>query len=177
MKLLPLLIISIILLSCNKNNTTPTPQLNTKGSIQYKVNGTAISMDNANVLSGEAVVFSKELKGSMLAHTRYALKAQQGSSNALILNIQADSLLQVNYHYDSVTVSTNPSELLFLVDFNGQVASLVFSSDNFDINITSYQNSAISGTFTGKLSPGSVYNTRGTFVITDGVFNNIPVTY
>ena len=177
MKILSLLVLSIIWMSCNKDNTTSTPQFNTKGSIQYKVNGTAISIDNANVLSGEAVLFTKQLKGSMLAHTRYALKAQQGTSNALILNIQTDSLLQVNYHYDSVTVSTNPSELLFVVDLNGQVASLVFSTDNFDINITSYQNSAISGTFTGKLSPGSAYNTRGTFVITDGVFNNIPVTY
>jgi len=66
---------------------------------------------------------------------------------------------------------------VFDISFNGEIGTLSFGGDNFDINISSYKNRQISGTFSGKLSSTPDYNKRGNLVITEGVFNGIPVIY
>jgi len=136
-----------------------------------------MAMDNANASSGENVVFAKQLKGSVLPATRYLMNAQRGTSNVLLLSISSDSLQEINYYYDSTYQSNHPAELVFDISFNGEIAALTFGGDNFDINISSYKNRKISGTFSGKLSSTPDYNKRGDLVITEGVFNNIPVIY
>jgi hypothetical protein len=173
-----IIISAFCLLSCGKKkDSTPIPTVNTTGSVSYKVNGIVVTIDNANILSGEGVIFAKQLKGSILQATRYALNAQKGSNNALVLSIQTDSLQLIPYHYDSAAVSLNPGGLLFDLDFNGQIGALIFTGDTFDIEISSYQNSTISGTFSGKLSSGPNYNSRGSILITEGEFKSIPVIY
>ena len=136
-----------------------------------------MKMDNANASNGENVVFAKQLKGNVLPATRYLMNAESGSNNVLLLSIASDSLQEINYYYDSIYQSSHPSELVFDISFNGEIGVLSFGGDNFDINISSYKNRKISGTFSGKLSSTPDYNKRGNLVITEGVFNNIPVIY
>jgi hypothetical protein len=164
-----------ILQSCGKNWVVNIND--SSGSIQYKVNGQLITMDNANASNGENVVFAKQLKGSVLPATRYLMDAERGSNNVLLLSISSDSLQEINYYYDSTYQSNHPSELVFDISFNGEIGTLSFGGDNFDINISSYKNRKISGTFSGKLSSTPDYNKRGNLVITEGAFNNIPVIY
>jgi hypothetical protein len=178
MKRITVLIIIYIavLQSCSKKNWVVNVNPSS-GSIQYKVNGQLMTMDNANASNGENVVFAKQLKGSVLPATRYLMNAERGSNNVLLLSIASDSLHEINYYYDSTYQSTHPSELVFDISFNGEIGTLSFGGDNFDINISSYKNRKISGTFSGKLSSTPDYNKRGNLIITEGVFNNIPVIY
>jgi len=136
-----------------------------------------MTMDNANSSNGENVVFAKQLKGGVVPATRYLMNSQRGSNNVLLLSIASDSLQEINYYYDSTYQSNHPSELVFDISFNGEIGTLSFGGDNFDINISSYKNRQISGTFSGKLSSTPDYNKRGNLVITEGVFNGIPVIY
>ena len=101
----------------------------------------------------------------------------EADNNVLSLSISSDSLQEINYYYDSIYQSSHPSELVFDISFNGEIGTLSFGGDNFDINISSYKSRKISGTFSGKLSSTPDYNKRGNLVITEGVFNNIPVIY
>ena len=130
-----------VLPSCKKKwvvNVNPS-----SGSIEYKVNGQVMKMDNANASNGENVVFAKQLKGSVLPATRYLMNAERGSSNVLLLSISSDSLQEINYYYDSTYQSDHPSELVFDISFNGVIGTLSFGGDNFDINISSYKNRTI----------------------------------
>jgi hypothetical protein len=88
----------------------------------------------------------------------------------------------MNYHYDSVAIYKSAGlkgELLTYT--NGEQADLVYSSDYFDINITSYKNGRISGTFSAKYTPfpltSTSYDLRGTVLVTEGIINEVPVSY
>jgi hypothetical protein len=143
---------------------TALPVTSTAGSIQYKINGSLVKIDNANLSNGERVAFAKQLHGIGLPSTRYLLNAQKGPDI-----------------YDSASVNNNFAEFTFDLDHKGQMISLFFSTDNVDVNISSYENSRISGTFTARLSivTGSLsdYATCGSIFITEGVFNNVLVNY
>ena len=170
-------ILCIALLSCSKDKTNQTPAQSASGLIQYKVNGNLIVMDNTNILNNEGAIFAKQLKGSLLPETRYLLNAQKGTTNIILTAIVTDSLHQINYHYDSTYAQSNPIVFSFTLDYNGDVSSLNFNGDYFDVNISSYKNSRVTGTFSARLSPLSDYIHRGSVLITDGVINNVPVTY
>lgn len=177
-----LIILSCItLFSCGKKSGTPATPPSSTGSIQYKVNGNLVSADNSNTVNGAGVVFAKQLKGTIVPATRYLLNAQKDANNSILTSIVTDSLLEINYHYDSAYYSNNSTVFQFTLDFNGQSGSLFFNGDFFDITISSYKNSRITGTFTAKLSPSafgsSDYNNRGSLIITEGVLDNVPVTY
>ena len=176
MKKLLALIICISIFSCSKEPITdpPNPEPNQNGSIEYKVNGNLVVMDNVDISTGQYVVFAKQLKG-IVPETRYLLNAQKGVNNVVIMTIVTDSLHLINYHYDYNTTIF----IEFAVLYNGQNGTIFLSGDYFDVNITGYQNSTISGTFTAKLTPYSSAGTGppGSMVITEGVMNNIPVTY
>ena len=77
MKNIILILCSVVLFSCSKDAAGPDMSVSGSGSIEYKVNGTLFKMDNANIANGEGVAFAKQLKGSFLANTRYALNAQK----------------------------------------------------------------------------------------------------
>jgi len=178
MKKILSLILCIALFSCKKNNGDPGPPVDA-GSISYKVNGTLITMDNKNNPSGEGAIFAKQL-APLLPQTRYQLNAQKGSGNLLGFTILSDSLHETNYHYDSSIIGNNFVLYTFNLAFNGQPGVIFFKGDKLDITISSYKNGSITGTFSGNLTPiaGAVdYNLRGTLSITEGVINNVPVTY
>lgn len=152
-------------LSCNKD---PNSATTTTASIEYKVNGTAVSMDNVDITSGKYVVFQKQLAGTVIPKTRYLLNAQNGANNVVVFYIVADSLQKINYRLDSTFVAT-------ALNYNGQVSALLHKDDYISVNITDYSGSKISGTFTGKLSP--VSGTAGSTLITEGKINNVQVIY
>jgi len=104
------------------------------------------------------------------------IEGQKGANNALLFAVTTASLKETSYHYDS---TFNPAFVNFILYYNGQESALLFSSDVFDINISSYKNGHITGTFTGKLTPfsGSTFGERGTTIITEGVINNVSVIY
>ncbi len=174
--LLSILLTVTIFSSCTRD--TPSNLLD--GSIQYKVNGSLVTISNQNITNGEYAVFFKQLQGTAIPHTRYMFNGQKGSNNGWVFGIQTDSLRTQNYTYDSTYLNTSGIPCTMI--FNGQMSSLFYSGDNLIINITSYYNSLISGNFSARFTPlpfGGIpdYSTRGTTVITEGQFRNIKCTY
>ena len=54
---------------------------------------------------------------------------------------------------------------------------IFFNGDYLDVNISSYKDGQVSGTFAGKLTtiPEIDYSKRGEILITEGKLNNVPV--
>lgn len=148
-----LLFLLLIFSACTKDKDNPGTS--TSGSISYKV---------------------KQLQGNLVQKTRYLLNAQKGINNIFITAIVTDSLQQKNYHYDST--NNDLGIFMFTIKSGGSQSMLFYKGDYFDVNISSYKNGRISGSFSAKITPLSLdYNLRGTILITDGKLNNVPVTY
>jgi hypothetical protein len=162
-----------ILCSCSKDPNTPSGT-NASGSITYKVNGSPVTMNNVDLMTGQYVVFQKSLKG-VAPETRYILNAQNGANNVLLFTIASDSLQKINYHYDSTSVFST-GYLLYVVNYQGQVSSLLRNGDYFDINISNYSSGRVTGTFTGKLT-SSTTGQPGSAIITEGKINSVQVIY
>jgi hypothetical protein len=163
----------------NSNTTTLPPAPSANGSMQYRVNGNLIKMENGKSANGDYVICSKQLSPSSIPMT-YLLSAQTGLANYLTFTIVTDSLHTINYHYDSAFKANNFPRSIISLNYNIQSASVFFSGDYMDINISSYDSGRISGTFTAKLSPFGQpldYSRQGTLVITEGVINNVPIIY
>lgn len=142
-------IIAIIFFSCKKDPSTPSGT-NASGSIEFKVNGGAMVMDNVDLLTGQYVVFYKQLQG-IAPKTRYLLNAQKGANNVLIFTIVTDSLQKTNYHTSGGLTLAD-----FALNYNGQTSGILSQGDYFDINITNYSNGRISGNFTAALTQWSI---------------------
>jgi hypothetical protein len=149
-------------------------------TLQYKVNGELITM------RGDYILFHKLNYG----FTFYWLGADK-PPNQWSFDIVSDSLHvgnYVNYVYDSAIVVGSWSDGTFMFH-NGERSALHFSGDYININITQYANGYISGNFTAKLSPSMpfvrgvnpnlLFNEyrRGTTLITEGLFTNVPCIY
>jgi hypothetical protein len=131
-------------------------------------------MNNVDLMMGQYVVFQKSLKGT-IPETRYILNAQNGANNLLFFTIASDSLQKINYHYDSTAVFST-GYLLYGVNYQGQVSSLLRNGDYFDINISNYSSGRITGTFTGKLTSSTTAQ-PGSAIITEGKINSVQVIY
>lgn len=172
------LFISIIFLSCGKVKDYPFQPSSESGSIQYKLNGQLIVMDNADTLNHGGAVIARQLKG-LLPETRYLINAQNGVDNTLVAAMVTDSLQLINYYYDSAYMHTSTSGT-FALAYNGQGAVIHYKGDYIDVNIFSYKNARISGTFSAKLTPLAGitdYSNRNSVIITDGKIDNVPVSY
>lgn len=178
MRRLSCLLTFIVLLSCEKEKNYPFSPSSASGLIQYKVNGQLVVMDNADTLNKAGAVLTRQLKGP-LPETRYLLNAQNGIDNTIIAAIVIDSLQLINYHYDSSYLHTSASGT-FALAYNGEGAVIHYKGDYLDVNIFSYKNARVSGTFSAKLTPlaGILdYSSRNSVVITEGVIDNVPVHY
>jgi hypothetical protein len=163
------------LAACNKDSNTPSGATTT-GNIQYKVNGAAFAIDNVDILSGQFVLFQKQL-APFVPTTRYTFNAQKGANNIVLFSIITDSLKKITYHYDSTALSIGSTVGIV---YNGQPAYALKKNDYFDITITDYSTSKVSGTFTAKLTPATSTGTIGTpssVIITEGKLNNVQVIY
>jgi hypothetical protein len=158
------LFLACVLFSCSKDpNTTQAAS-----SIQYKVNGNSIEIDNT--------VIAKQ-KAPTVPNTRYLFNAQTGANNIVIFTILTDSLKKVTYHYDSTALGLGASNV---INYNGQTSAVLSKNDYFDITITDYSGGHVSGTFAAKLTPVSSTGTIGTpssVSVTEGKLNNVQVVY
>lgn len=182
MKILLTILLYITLFSCSRdtnNNLTNQIVQSAAGSVQYKVNGTLVVIDHVDLVRGQYTLFYKQLiPGSALTETRYMLNAQSWADNILAFSIVTDSLNLVNYHIDSTSYVSSYYRHPFGLKYNGQHAAIIFSGDFFDLYITGYQNSRISGTFTAKLTAYSnTFRQPGSTIITEGIIHNVQVIY
>ena len=167
-----------ITLSCSKNNPDSNSNTPDPGFVEFKLNGTVIQIKHSNIVTGSPVFFEKI--PPILSDARYSLLGLE-SNSSLDLNIFTDSLETKNYHYDSLDVHDSPTYVISLrVTYNGQTSVIHFKDDFADINISSYKNSRISGTFTGKLTPETLpvgFGQPGSINITEGKINEVKVIY
>ena len=102
-------------------------------------------------------------------------------NNEIELNIFTDTLEAKNYHYDSVDVAGYSNYVITLrVTYQGQTSVINYKDDFADFNISSYKNSRVSGTFTGKLTPEAIpigFGEAGSINITEGKINDVKVIY
>ena len=179
MKSLTIVLTAVIFYSCSKDTNIP-PDATASGLIQYKINGTDVVINNVDVSSGQFVAFYKQPKG-IAPETRYLLNAQKGANNLLIFPIVTDSLHEKNYHYDSTSLHNKPAAFAFSLEHTGETSTIVYHTDNFHVNISSYKNGRISGTFDGKFTPystqGVSFDDRGTIIISEGKMINVPVIF
>ena len=172
------LLIGVIFLSCYKVKDYPFQPSSESGSIQYKLNGQIIVMDNADTLNHGGALISRQLKG-LLPETRYLINAQNGVDNTLVAAMVTDSLQLISYYYDSAYMCTS-SSATFALAYNGQGAVIHYKGDYIDVNIFSYKNGRISGTFSAKLTPlGGIadYGNRNSVIVTEGKIDNVSVNY
>jgi hypothetical protein len=178
-KIISLLFLIAILTSCSKNENNTVETID-DGAFQYKVNGNLITINGANVSSSEYSVFFKQLQGTIIPQTRYMFNGQKGNNNVWVFGIKTDSLKIQSYSFDSTYLSI--SSIPTTMTYNGLQSGLLYNGDNLKINITSYSNGLISGTFTGKFTPFPAsglpnYSTRGNTIISEGEFKNIKCNY
>lgn len=173
MKQILLCLFLICIISCSKdpNNTTTA-----SASIEYKVNGTSIAINNGDISSGQFVVFQKQLAPFAIS-TRYNFNAQKGANNIVLFSVLTDSLKKATYHYDSTAINVGAVSGII---YNGQPAYVLSKNDYFDITVTYYSSSLVSGTFMAKLTPATttgIIGTPSSVTITEGKINNVQVVY
>lgn len=95
MKNLYLIALAFIFLfsSCSKpDDFIPDPQLSENGSMQYKIDGVTVKIDNINYQGGEYIKIFKQLGGGIHRHTRYLLNAHSANNNSFDMFLQTDSV-------------------------------------------------------------------------------------
>lgn len=172
---------SLTLFSCKKGDGNKAPT-QPPGSIQYKVNGNLVVMDDIDLTTGKFVNLAKQLGGGLVSNTRYMLDGQNGPNYIFMFPILTDTLHESSYHYDSASIVGTENAVYFESSFNANAAGIHFSGDHFDVNISSYKNGRVSGTFSATYTPANApsqldYNLRGTNIITEGKITDVQVVY
>jgi hypothetical protein len=167
----------IFFLSCKRTNVNSN---SSTAFFKYTVNGkqVQVNINYNNIIIGNYAFVAKYPANSGIP-TTYDIEANSsGGDSTLILAIEADSLMIQNYHYDSTFIVNNQA-VSEGVNLNGSESSVSRNGDYLDLNITSYSNGFVSGNFTAKMSVLSLNpsSPAGTTLITNGVFQNIQVTY
>jgi len=146
------------------------------------LNDSLIVINNAKINEGEYASFARQLPNPpFIYNTRYELRAEKSTRTGIVFWLDSDSLHPGNYIYDSTDLASSPTPMGLL--YNGDESDLLFDGDNINVNITSYENGLLSGNFTARLSPivivnGDVdYSKRGTTVVAEGKFKNVPCSY
>ena len=165
-----------IILSCSKSNSGSDSKTPDPGFVEFKINGgSAVHIEYSNPIYHYALLFYKD--------ARYSLSAFFGNeaNSTIDLTIFTDSLETKNYHYDSLDVERSDLHVITLrITDKDQTWLIHYKGDFADINISSYKDSRISGTFTGKLTPrlsNGGFGPAGTINITEGKINEVKVLY
>ena len=170
---------AFIILSCSKNDPESDSNTPDPGFVEFKLNGTAVQIKHSNIVTGSPILFYK-IPPNVLPEDRYSVFGLEVNSS-IDLNIFTDSLETKNYHYDSMDVDQTPYQVITLrITYNGETSVIHYKDDFADINISSYKNSRISGTFTGKLTPETLpagFGQPGSINITEGKINEVKVIY
>ena len=165
-------------LSCKKSNSNSGPTTPDPGFVEFKINGTAVKVTYPTYAYEQLLLFSKV--PPFRTGARYSLNGS-GLNTNIELNIFTDTLETKNYHYDSVDVAGYSNYVITLrVTYQGQTSVINYKDDFADFNISSYKNSRVSGTFTGKLTPEAIpigFGEAGSINITEGKINDVKVVY
>lgn len=160
-KLLLLLIISISLFSCKKDQES----LQATGNISYKINGVSYNFSNGSV---------KKITGTPgVTNTGYFMQGFDDNNSANIIVITpSDTLKEKSYHLEYGTAPT------FTVGTKGY-SILDAPAYYVDVSISSYKNGYVSGTFSGKITHIVSLNPEvlEDADLTQGKFENLRVTY
>ena len=186
MKTSLLIILSICIISCSKNKQsparpTPHPQVDSS-SISFRFNDTLVTIKgglNSYLTNREGVYASKVL--TSYPKWVYNISAQSGFYNDLLLQIYTDSLLVQPYNYflTQPYYWVVPDQGLFLgIQYKNRDYQIYLPNDSVNVNITSFSNGYISGTFSADLTPMDSANpVSGSTKITDGSFQNLQIVY
>jgi hypothetical protein len=180
-----IVVVVLTLLSCSKEEKTAD-----EGTIRYKINGELVTYDNKQAESEDLLyVAGGKNRIYPMGDVFYVIEGHSHKSNKELFQamIFTDSLLVQNYRYDSSDL--NLYGPILNIDHNISVpqpstaevrSSLYFAGDYVNINVTSYSNGRVSGTFTARLSPQTAnyfdYEKRGSILITEGQFSNVKLT-
>lgn len=166
-------------LSCKKSNLSSDPITPDPGSVEFKINGSAVKMIYSNYVYHNPLDFSK--LPPFTVGPRYSLFGWESLNTYIDLNIFTDTLETKSYHYDSVDVARDGAYVITLrVTYFGQTSVIYYKDDFADFNISSYKNSRVSGIFTGKLTPETLptgFGAAGSINITEGKINDVKVVY
>jgi hypothetical protein len=174
-------IISLLFSSCLKQSIADA-MLNAKtsstggatASLSYELNGNPVKITVANAGRQDPNAYSLGCTKSPSMYSFSGLNTT-GETNFLFYT---DSLATIKYTY------TGNYGDMFFISYNNQDEFVHVASDFLSFTVTSYNNGRISGTFSGQLTPlvsaGTInnnYGTPGSILITNGVFENVPVFY
>jgi hypothetical protein len=173
---------TILLFSSCLKQSIADAMLHPKGSeaagatatLSYELNGNPVKITVPNAGRQDPNAYAL---GVSKSPGRYSLSGLNttGETNFLFYT---DSLTTVKYSYTG-----NYSDMFF-ISYNNQDEFVHVASDFLSFTITSYNNGRISGTFSGQLTPlisagtiNNIYGAPGSILITNGVFENVPVFY
>lgn len=146
---------------------------NTTATMRYEVNGNPVTIAVTDADNQNPGYYTLSCSKSSF----YILSGVSNSGEITFM-FYTDSLSEKNYRYDRMY-----GEMFFL-DYNGTAEYVAGPTDYMSFTITSYKNGRISGNFSGQLTPlitaGNPVNTygpRGSVLITNGSFQNVPVLY
>lgn len=178
-KLYLLLLFSAFIGACSRDpssaspGTSPVPD--TKGYIQYKMNGNLVTIKNTDTENADHILCTKQTQLNVYTPTMYLLSAVNDGSNSFDFAIVSDSLLVGNNNIVDADLK-----------YNGQLSQFGdVSIDSLNVNITSYSKGLISGNFSGQLSllPNPIptgpidWSSLPKTTITEGEFKNIKCIY
>src|ERR1700733_11218964 len=143
-------------------------------TLSYELNGNPVKITVANAGNQDPNAYMLGVNKSPGLYIFSGL-GSTGETNFLFYT---DSLTAIKY-----TCTGNYGDMFF-ISYNGQDEFVHVESDFLSLTITSCNNGRISGTFSGQLTPiinaGAINNTfgnPGSIMITNGVFENVPVFY
>jgi hypothetical protein len=182
----PFFLILLLLVSCSReppqdgNGTLQfgngTGQ-SVNGTVMYKLNGEEKVIEAKPFDFYENVILKKEWVLSPTTVNTYSFHAGKSSVGSIGVKFRTDHLNLQSYTFDSLSRGQP-----FLAHGYGTTnlydeAEMFYNGDFFTIRFTSLTGGRASGTFSAKLSRRIYpmdYALRGTFIVTDGVFTDIP---
>ncbi len=169
--LVPFFLIMLVLVSCSSD----LPQY-VNGTVRYKLNGEEKLIEAKPFDYYESASLKKEWVLTPTTVHTYSFHAGKSSLGSVGVRFRTDVLTLNSYTFDSLSrgqplLAHGYASTLY------DEAESYYSGDFFTIRFTSLSGGKASGTFSAKLTPRFYpmdYTLRGTILITDGIFTDIP---
>ena len=169
---------TLLLTSCLKESisdsllasTNPATPSGPVATFSYDLNGQHVSYDEG--------IYCDRTIISPSTYPTYILGSESSNGGDFVFTLPTDTLTVADYHYK---LSYTGADIYVLSSSLGN-CYLNSAGDSVDLNITSYSNGYISGNFSFVLTPAlsegpTIFGTPGSVIITNGVFQNMPVVY
>lgn len=178
---LVLFVISIFFASCLKQSIPDAMLAARKGNtgvttatLGYQVNGSPVQISVSDAINQSPGYRTL----SCIKDAGYYGLSGVSNTREISFVFFTDTLVLGDYSYNG---SYGES---FFLRYNGVEQYTAVATDYLTFSVTSYENSRISGSFSGQLTPmisdgngGFTYGSYNSTKITNGVFKNVPVFY